>query len=223
MPRRPLITVPNISLPTTDIPRPRRRQPAPAPSSLRARTRRSIARIQKGIRSADKHFYAVGKELLKLDRPAVIAAYGERTFRGFVDAHVMPSHTAQRYMSVAKAFDEDLALRLGVTKAFHLYQYASIAKTRASAAALARRDAKIGTPPTKISDLRGVDIQNMVRALKLGAARAAKPKATKRETRVAQETVRAIEELLGVDARVRVNKGRDLVRLEVKLSDLLAR
>ncbi|MFT5357628.1 MAG: hypothetical protein ACI9KE_004865 [Polyangiales bacterium] len=220
MPRRPLITLPGVQLPTTDIPR---RRPTPQPPSLRAKTQRSIARIRKGIRSADKHFYAVGRELAKLDRPAVFAEFGERNFRAFLDAHVMPSHTAQRYMSVAKEYDEGDALRLGVSKAFHLQQYASVAKTRIGAAVLARRDAKLGTPPRRISELRGVDIQNMVRTLKLGAARAAKPKATKRETRVARETLQAIEELLGVDARVRVNKGRDLVRLELKLSDLLAR
>lgn len=223
MPRRPLLAVPNLPLPRPEIPTPRpapRSRPAP---SLRAKTKRTIARIHKGIRSADKHFYAVGKELLTLDRPAVLAAYGESTFRAFLNAHVMPAHTAMRYTRVASAYDEDLALRLGVSKAFHLHQYADASKTRASAAALARRDAKIGTPPTKISELSAVDIQNMVRALKLGAARAAKPKATRREARVAQEAVRAVEALLGVDARVRVNKGRDVVRLELKLSDLLAR
>ena len=83
MPRRPIVTLPGtVRLPEVEIPRPR---PAPAPSprtpatptsSLKVTTRRAISRIKKRLRSADAEYYAVGKELASLDRPAVLSAFG---------------------------------------------------------------------------------------------------------------------------------------------------
>lgn len=223
MPRRPLVTLPDVvRLPEVEIPRPR---PTPSPSpapSLKVATRRKISRIKKRLRSADAEYYAVGKELATLDRPAVLRAYGEPNFEAFVAKHVMPAATAHRYMAVAKEYPEVLALRLGIEKAFHLVQYVRVAKLRRSAKVIARSDGKIGSPPRALSTLSAADIAGMVQAAKMGAGRAALPKATRRETRVAQETARSIEEHLGVDARMRVNKAKDLVRIDLKLSELLS-
>lgn len=116
-----------------------------------------------------------------------------------------------------------LALRLGVEKAFHLVQHAAAWNTRLTPAQLAQRDAGIGSPRRKVSTLSAADIANLVRMKKLGAAKAALPKATRADTRAAQAAARQVEEALGVDARVRVDKKRDLVKLELRLSELLGR
>ena len=163
----------------------------------------------------------MGKELIALDRTEVIQAFGARDFAAFLNAEVMPAATAHRYMTVAKEYPEVLALRLGIEKAFHLVQYVRIAKLRRTAKVIARTDGKLGSPPRALSTLSATDIAAMVQVLKMGAGRAALPKATRHETRVARETARSIEEHLGVDARMRVNKAKDLVRIDLKLSELL--
>lgn len=225
MPRPPIVVFPGtIGLPEIEVPRPR---PTPSPSprtptpSLKVTTRRAISRIKKRLRSADAEYYAVGKELASLDRPAVLSAYGVPNFEAFVARHVMPAATAHRYMAVAREYPEVLALRLGIEKAFHLVQYVRVAKLRRSAKVIAQSDAKIGSPPRALSTLSATDIAGMVQVLKMGAGRAALPKPTRQETRVAQQTVRSIEAHLGVDARMRVNKAKDLVRIDLKLSELL--
>ncbi|MFT5353053.1 MAG: hypothetical protein ACI9KE_000250 [Polyangiales bacterium] len=224
MPRRPRITLPPSVLVPTRPTAPRVR-PAPAPRlrvTALARANKTIKAIRKRLRSADAEYYAVGKALAGLDRPEVLAAFDAANFDAFLDAHVMPHATAQRYMTVTKSYSEVVALRLGVEKAFHLVQYASLWDTRLSAAQLAQRDAAIGSPGRKLSTLSAADIATLVRMKKLGTARAALPKATRADTRAAQVAARQVEEVLGVDARVRVDKKRDLVKLEIRLSELLA-
>ena len=196
MPRRPPITLPP-SIPTPRLPQtpripraprvPQAPVPQPAPGRLhaaeKARANKTIKAIQKRLKSADAEYYAVGKALATLDKAGVLAAFDATNFDAFLDAHVMPHATAQRYMTVAKAYTEVAALRLGVEKAFHLVQYATVMDTRLSAAQLAQRDSAIGTP---------------------------------------KAAARRVEEALGVDATVRVDKKRGLVKLEIRLSDLLA-
>lgn len=225
MPRRPRITLPPSVLSPTR-PTASRVQPTPARRlrpriSEKARVTKVIKAVHKRLRSADAEYYAVGEALSGLDRPEVLTAFGAANFDAFLDAHVMPHATAQRYMTVAKAYSEVAALRLGVEKAFHLVQYASVWNTRLPAAELAQRDSAIGTPRRKVSTLSATDIANLVRMKKLGAARAALPKATRADTRAAQAAARQVEEVLSVDARVRVDKKRDLVKLEIRLSELL--
>ncbi|MEM9865609.1 MAG: hypothetical protein AAF938_28640 [Myxococcota bacterium] len=169
----------------------------------------------------EAEFYAVGQALRKLDRPEVPAAFGHATFRAFVEAEVMGFHRAHRYMTVAEAYTKRSALSLGVEKAFHLVQYARVMNTRTSAQAMAERDARIGSNRERVSELTAVDVQNLVRAGRLRAAQEARPKVTHRERRVAAKLGRAFEERFGVDATVRVDKKRDVVRIEVRLADLL--
>ena len=180
-----------------------------------------ITEVHKRIQSADAEYYAVGKALMKLDRPSVLAAFGVGTFDAFLDAHVIPSATAHRYMSVAKHYPEVTALKLGVHKAYHLAQYAKVARTRATPAQLAERDSAIGKERRRVSTLTAADIQAMVRSKRGTEAKAALPKPTRLETRTARAVARQVEALLGVDATVRVNKKKDLVRLEMRLSELL--
>ncbi|MEM7605920.1 MAG: hypothetical protein AAF411_11250 [Myxococcota bacterium] len=159
--------------------------------------------------------------LRKLDRPEVVAAFGHTTFRAFVEAEVMGFQRAQRYMAVAAAYTKRSAVSLGVEKAFHLVQYARFAETRAPAQALADRDARIGSNRERVSELTALEVQNLVRAARLRAAQAAQARVTTRERRVAAKLGRQFEERFGVDATVRVDKKRELVRIEVRLADLL--
>ncbi|MEM6731974.1 MAG: hypothetical protein AAF658_10485 [Myxococcota bacterium] len=111
--------------------------------------------------------------------------------------------------------------RVVATKPFHLVQYARVMNTRTSAQAMAERDARIGSNRERVSELTALEVQNLVRAGRLRAAQEARPKVTHRERRVAAKLGRAFEERFGVDATVRVDKKRDVVRIEVRLADLL--
>lgn len=94
------------------------------------------------IAEAEAAFYAVGTMLLGLGRPEVLGAFGAKTFAAFLDAHVMPAATANRYMTVAREFEADQAAELGVLKAFHLVQYARVARTRFRASVFATRGSR---------------------------------------------------------------------------------
>lgn len=197
-------------------------RPSPRrPPDLRAAVQAEIDRIHQRIAAAEAEFYAVGQMLLALDRPEVLAAFGAPTFDAFLDAHVMSATTAHRYMTVAREFAGDQAAALGVEKAFHLVQYARVAKTRFRASVLAKRDAKIGKPAKRISALSATEVADAVRRQKMDAGRAATPKASSRERRAAKQLVAQFEDRFGLDAVMRIDKKRGVLRLEVKLSDLL--
>jgi hypothetical protein len=55
----------------------------------------------------------------------------------------------------------------------------------------------------------------------MDAGRAAVPKAARTERRAAQRLVARFEERFGMDAPMRIDKKRGVLRLEVKLSDLV--
>lgn len=233
MSRKPRIASPGASgrgrlRPTPAIRRPAvpavRPTPAPrrsTPASLRKTVDKEIARIHQHIAEAEAAFHAAGEMLLALDRPEVLAAFGAPTFDHFLAAHVMPVARAHRYMTVAREFERDQAAELGVTKAFHLVQYAHVTKTRFRASVLAKRDAKIGKPAKRISAMSAAEVADAVRLHKMDAGRAKVAKATTRERKAAKQLVAQFEERFGMDATMRIDKKRGVLRLEVKLSDLL--
>ena len=228
-PKPPVVRLPgNIPIdvrPTTPrIPQPpvvRSDGGTPAPSS-RSKYAKQIKSLLTKLRSVESEFYSIGSALRKLDTPGVLTAFGHSTFRAFVDAEVMSYDRAYRYMVVADSYPKAAALSLGVEKAFHLVQYAKVAKTRSTARTLAEKDSRIGTARRRVSELSAGEVQNLVRVLKMTQAKAEKPKPTTLEKRAAAELRRDFEERFGVDATVRVDKGRDMVRIELKLSEWMA-
>ena len=180
-----------------------------------------MGRIRSGMAKGSAEFHAVGTELLALDRPEVLVTFGVQTFAAFLDAHVMPSGTANRYMTVAREYAAEQVAQLGVLKAFHLVQYAQVAKTRFRASVLATRDAKIGMPPRALSTMTADEVAAAVRMQKMTVGRAKVPRATSKERRAAKQFVAQLEERFGLDATMRIDKKRGVLRLEVKLSDLL--
>lgn len=94
-----------------------------------------------------------------------------------------------------------------------------LAKTRHSAKALVARDARLGADGEKVSELSGVEMAKLVQGVRLGEAKAAAPKASSGEKKAAVQLGLQFERRYGVDARVRVDKKRDLVRIEISLSE----
>ena len=72
-----------------------------------------------------------------------------------------------------------------------------------------------------MSELSAGEIQNLVRVAKMTRGREAKPRPTTREQQAVRRLGREFEERFGIDATVRVDKARDVVRIEVKLSEWL--
>lgn len=223
MPDRPRIRPPGrvrVNVPRRPVPTPP--TPSPRPTrSARAGYKRQIKLLLQKLRSVESEFYAVGTALRKLDRPEVIATFGYPTFRAFVDAEVMPYDKAYRYMTIAGAYPKRVALSLGVEKGFHLVQYAKVAETLVTARQLVEQDSRIGTGGRRVSQLTAGDVQNLVRVMKMSAAKAEVPKATRVEKRAVRSLVSQFEDRFGVDASARIDKKKGVVRLEIKLADLI--
>lgn len=200
----------------TDRPR-----PTPSTTAARERTRvaKVIARIRKRATKVDAEFFAMGQELLSLDRPAVLEAFGAATFHAFLAEHVMPVSTATRLMTVAREFSEPVAKSLGIEKAFHLTQYAKAATARTKAEKLATRDTRIGSPPRRVSAMTADDVAAAVRTLKMASGRAAIPKVTRGDRRLSKRLVSDFEERYGVNATVRVDKKRGKVHVIADIAD----
>jgi hypothetical protein len=132
---------------------------------------------------------------------------------------VMPYERAHRYMLVADSYPKQVAMMLGVGKAFHLVQYTKVTATRATARVLAEQNRAIGPGRVRVSELSATDVQNLVRVAKMSAAKEAMPKPTTAEKKAALTLGEQFEERFGVDARVKVDKARDTIRIEVRLSD----
>ena len=208
-------TSPRVTVPIT---------PTPTVSAVAKEKRaieKTIVAIKQRIERVDAEFHAIGRELASLDRPAVFAAFGVPNFRAFLDAFVMPAASAYRFIAVATEFDEPLAVQLGVEKAYQLTRYVEVAKIGMRASLLATSDRAIGTPKRRVSEMTARDIENLVRTQTLQKARAAIPRPTPRDRKAARAFAKRIETDYGVDATVRVDKKRGVVRVEVKLSDLL--
>ena len=212
-------TTPRVTVPITPTP-----TPTPTVSAAGKEKRaieKTIAAIKQRIERVEAEFHAIGRELASLDRPAVFAAFGVPNFRAFLDAHVMPANSAYRFIAVAREFDEPLAVQLGVEKAYQLTRYVEVAKVGMRASLLAESDRAIGTPKRRISQMTARDIENLVRTQTLQTARAAAPRPTARDRKAAHNFAKRIEADYGVDATVRVDKKRGVVRVEVRLTDLL--
>ncbi len=215
-----------VAKPSRPGPTAPRVRPAPSPTparpgGIRAEVEAEVRQIRERLTLVEAEFYAIGKQLLALDRPEVLAAFGVKTFDQFLDAHVMPAGSAHRYMTVAREYDAAQAAELGVTKAYHLVQYARLAATPFRASVLARRDVKIGLPKRPISTLTAVDVADAVRRLKMDQGKAAIPKPSTRERSAAKRLVAQFEDRFGLDATMRIDKKRGVLRLEVKLSELV--
>jgi len=69
--------------------------------------------------------------------------------------------------------------------------------------------------------MTAAEVADAVRRVKMDAGRAAVPKASSKERRAAQRLVAQFDERFGMDATMRIDKKRGVLRLEVKLSDLV--
>ena len=68
--------------------------------------------------------------------------------------------------------------------------------------------------------MTAAEVADAVRRVTMDAGRAAVPKASSKERRAAK-LARKFEERFGMDASMRIDKNRGVLRLEVRLSDLV--
>lgn len=213
----PDFPLPNIPRPTPRVPR-RRPLPdlPPAPSrSARAKLKREVSAARKKVRVATEAFYDVGTQLNAWKKSKSWRALGNDNFKSFVRAHVMPYSTAARLMGIAATYPKAMATKLGIEKANQLRLYAKLVDSPAKV--LAQRDAKLGNPGRRISELSAQDIEGLVAGLRMSAARSAAPKVTRDDKRVARIVGRRFEAELGVDMDVRIDKKRNKLCLELDL------
>lgn len=191
-----------------------------AVARLRASTERALTKIRTRLRKVDAEFLAVGQALNALDTPEILDAYQVPSFAAFLELHGIAQTTARRAMTVAREFAPETAKALGVTKAFHLFQYANASDAPHSAQTLAKRNLRIGSAGTRVSDLSARQIENEVRLLKLAQGRASIPRISTRQRRLVRTFGTQFEERFGVDAKFRIDAKKKVLRIEVPLSEL---
>jgi hypothetical protein len=221
----PLIPLRDIRRPDVEVPRRRRlaSRPIPAPArapvpsrTARVKLKREISVILKKVAAATRSFYEVGAQLNTWKKTQSWRALSEGgDFKSFVAAHVMPYSTAARLLSVAEMYPKSVAVKLGIEKAFQLGRYAKL--TNATALSLVQRDAGLGSPPRKVSELSAKEIKGLVAGLMMSSARSAVPKVTRADKQLARVFAQRFTEELGVDLDVRVDKKRNKLCLELDL------
>lgn len=161
----------------------------------------------------------MGKALIALKNTDVVAQYGERSFREFVEKHVMPYTTAYRCMRVSEHFTESTATKLGIRKAQLLHRYVEVAELRTSAESLAKSDQKIGSPRKAISTLSTRDIEVLIQQTKMQEGRAQIPKPSAKTKRAVAKMRTEFIQHFGVVPKMRIDMKRGVVELELPLSE----
>ena len=218
--RTQLPEIPRTQVPRTQIPR---IPPGGERVSrqARAKLKREVAALRKRVVAAEQTFFDVGTRLNAWKKSKAWRLLGYANFKEFVAAEIMPYRTAARLMAIAGHYDKGMAVQLGIEKSYQLLRYGKQAGTPAKR--LASRDAKIGSsPPRRVSELTGEQIQGLTAALRLGEARRAIPKVSPEDRRVAKKFERRFVDVWGVDPVLTIDKKRGVYRLEVPIDVMKA-
>jgi len=107
-----------------------------------------------------EQFYAMGVELGELARPQCYRALGFGSFVELIEGRKVVSRmTALRLMSVAEAFPRELAVELGLDKAYALVRYAEATPVADVARVLAERDAIVGGKGVREASTREIEAE----------------------------------------------------------------
>jgi hypothetical protein len=212
--RPPIVRIPRVTNPVPS------EGPRPAPRTPARDLRRKVSRLRKRYQQLEGSFYDFAVELRTLNKPEVLRLFQAATFTEFIEDNIMPVSTAHRWMQVSKAYTKPVALKLGIYRAYHLLRYTKVKGLRATAQELAARDAKIGSPPKRISEYSGRQLQLLVTQARLQAGRDAIPGITRVQQQAVKRFKRTFEDRFGFAPKSRINMKRGVVEFEVPMDEL---
>ena len=209
-----------LNLPTKKRARPRVR----SVPTLKQRTDRAIADIRSRLSVAEKTYYDIGRALLSLRDPEIWKLYAETSYKGFLNAQVMPYSTALRMVTVAEAYPKAVALQIGQERGFQLARLAhhepKFKKKNVKPADLWTQNAKLGKK--RVQSMTGAEIATLVQlAIARTKATRSKPSASSEEQEVYEGLIEDWDSLLGHQADFELDVKKGVVRIEVKISELL--
>lgn len=196
--------------------------------TLKERTDQTIADIRAHLGGAEATYYDVGRALVSLRDPEIWKLYAETSFKGFLNAHVIPYTTAVRMIVVAESYSRDMALELGQERGFQLARLAKhhpkFAKQKLQPAQLWARNVELGNK--RVKRMTGAEIAEHVK-LAIMRAKAKKkkpPEPTDEDAQLYEELYEDLiedwQELLGHEADFELDLEREVVRIEVDLAYL---
>lgn len=141
-------------------------------TTLRDRVDQQLAEIAARLENVDTEYWEIGQALVALDTPEVWTAYGLRSYRAFLDEHVMPFSTARRLITVAKRYTKAIAKQIGLERGWQLDRLARIdPKIKRSPQQLWQRNTKLGSKKKPVRQMTGPEIEALVRGAQLRSAK----------------------------------------------------
>lgn len=222
--RRAKKTVAVRHVPRGDRIRPGIRRPGARTVTTTASARRKAEQlVTKVDRLRDRitaSFYQMGVALRQLSRPAMYQALGYDSFAHLLeDREITNRMTATKLIAVVDAFEEQVALRLGMEKSYAFLRYVKTTQPRHEAGRLATTNPVIRGAGARLEE---VSVRDLRRITKLrGPALASGAPALRRVETAARKLRRALR-ARGVDlvtASAERRGGRRVVRLELELDE----
>jgi hypothetical protein len=125
--------------------------------SLAGRAEELVRRIEELKARIGQSFYDMGAMLAELSAPSMYGALGFGSFEELLAARRLTSRmSALRLIEVARAFPREMALELGVEKAYALVRYAAATPAADVARELARVDAPIAGKRVRSASTREI-------------------------------------------------------------------
>ena len=187
-------------------------------TTLKDRVDRQLAEIAARLENVDTQYWEIGQALVALDEPEVWAAFGERSYRAFLEEHVMPFSTARRLITVAQRYTKAIAKAIGLERGWQLDRLARLdPKIKRSPQQLWQRNAKLGSKKKPVRQMTGAEIEALVRGAQLRSAKSTIPKPTP----AMKQAVKAYKSNLPYEADVDLDLKKGRVRITVDLEDFL--
>ena len=205
------------------VTKPRPPLPPPAMSGRDYAERLVQSVIARKVRVAEQ-FYAMGVELRELSRPECFRALGFGSFVELIEGRKVVSRmTALRLMSVAGAFPRELAVELGLEKAYALVRYAEATPALDVARVLAERNVVVAGKGVRQATVREIEAETK-RIRTGGKVRDAKHPAAREARAAAREIQKAIRKLGSGKAKARAvwERGEWGVRVEMTAAEARA-
>lgn len=194
------------------------------PTTAKERADAAIAAIRAAKADNDASYYALGKALLKLRKPAIWKLYAAATFREFLDDNVMPHSTAQRMITIAEKYPKTLALKIGLERSFQLARLARIdPEITEPPAQLWRQNAELGGKPVRT--MSAAELERLVSAAvvkkRLAEGRKTTPRASQSDKSAIAQFESDWADVFGdLGAVIRFNPRNRTVRIEFHVDEL---
>ena len=216
--KRPTTKRPTTKRPATKRPATKRPSLGRATgAAFRDRIEQVIADIAERVARIDTEYYEIGQAMLALDKPEVWRdTYHLKSFRAFIQDHVMPYTTARRMLVVASTYTKAIAKQIGLSRGFELVRYAEA--TKRNARQLWARNAPLGKAKIPVRQLSAAKIAALTQGAELQKRKKPRPKPSP----AMERSKRAYKTSFDYDTEVHIDVENEEVLVKIALADFLA-